>query len=208
MDPAYAALIRSDRVSSRTRAVLLERCEVDGVGHVPDCLDQASFETLAAIMGRLIPDAGLTPIDLSAHLERQLASGKGDGWRFDALPKDDVAFKLALETIELLAKAHHDVSFVGLDAALQDTLLERISAGKIDEGLPLSSEQMMLWFADVAAAAAQLYVSHPATLARLGYSGIAYGGDGTDLPGFRKIGLGEREDWEPAAKSDDASHAS
>ncbi len=41
---------------------------------------------------------------------------------------------------------------------------------------------MRLWFEDVRAQAARLYVAHPATLARMGYSGIGYGGDGAASP--------------------------
>ena len=56
---------------------------------------------------------------------------------------------------------------------------------------------MQLWFEDLRGDAVRLYMSHPATLAALGYSGIAYGGDGEGKAGFRLIGLGEREAWEP-----------
>ena len=56
---------------------------------------------------------------------------------------------------------------------------------------------MKLWFEDVRFAAVRLYVAHPATLARIGYSGIAYGGDGPRKSGFVDFGIGRREPWEP-----------
>jgi hypothetical protein len=58
------------------------------------------------------------------------------------------------------------------------------------------------WFEDARADAVKLYVAHPDTLARLGYSGIANGGDGMPKSGFVRIGFGERESWEPIAFSD------
>ncbi len=61
---------------------------------------------------------------------------------------------------------------------------------------------MRLWFADLRSDAVRLYVAHPATLARMGYGGIAYGGDEARKPGFVRIGAGEREAWEPLARSD------
>ncbi len=48
------------------------------------------------------------------------------------------------------------------------------------------------------------YLGHPRTLARIGYSGIANGGDGEPKTGFARIGIGERETWEPVARVDRA----
>ena len=82
---------------------------------------------------------------------------------------------------------------------MQDSILARVAAGDLAGSLPgtLDGRQMQLWFEDLRADAVKLYVAHPATLAALGFSGIAYGGDGDDKPGFRLIGLDEREPWEP-----------
>ena len=46
----------------------------------------------------------------------------------------------------------------------------------------------------------KIYVAHPATLARMGYSGVANGGDGARKQGFVLLGAGEREPWEPEAR--------
>ena len=66
---------------------------------------------------------------------------------------------------------------------------------------PLSAEQMRLWFEEVRAQAAMLYVAHPATLAAMEYSGIADGGDTATMQGFVKLGVGAVEAWEPPAKT-------
>ena len=60
---------------------------------------------------------------------------------------------------------------------------------------------MERWFSEVLADVTKLYVAHPATLARMGYSGIADGADSEHQTGFVRIGEGERESWEPRAKS-------
>ncbi len=60
---------------------------------------------------------------------------------------------------------------------------------------------MKLWFEDLRGDAVKIYVSHPATLARMGYSGIANGGDGERKQGFVLLAAGEREAWEPEARS-------
>ncbi len=39
----------------------------------------------------------------------------------------------------------------------------------------------------------------PLAMARIGFSGIGYGGDTPTLQGFRTVGLGQTEAWEPRA---------
>jgi pimeloyl-ACP methyl ester carboxylesterase len=140
----YLALIESDQVSEPTRLVLLKRAApIEG----PRALNAEQLEMLRAVLQRVLPQPG---IDLAERLDRQLAAGKGDGWRYAELPPDAEAYRQALN--ELAARG-----FLKLDAANQDQLL---------------GEQGR-WFEDLRADAVQIYLSHPATLARLGYSGIA-----------------------------------
>jgi hypothetical protein len=61
---------------------------------------------------------------------------------------------------------------------------------------------MRSWFEDLRADAVKTYMGHPKTLARMGYSGIANGGDGEPKSGFVRVGIGEREAWEPIASAD------
>ena len=70
-----------------------------------------------------------------------------------------------------------------------------------ESGPAFDAEQMRRWFEEVRADATKLYVAHPATLARMGYSGIADGADSEHQTGFVLIGEGEREPWEPRAKA-------
>ena len=57
---------------------------------------------------------------------------------------------------------------------------------------------MRMWFEDLRAEAVRAYVAHPATLARMAYSGIGYGGDGAFQTRFRPASApAERDEWEP-----------
>ena len=202
MDEAYRALIASDRVSSQTRDVLMRRTgPVDALSAgSPAVLTRAQRETLLAVIGRIIPSSAMESEGLAARLEALLAAGTGDGWRFARLPGDREAMALALETLDQLASAASASAFVTMAAYAQKALLQRVQNGSA-QGAPFSAEQMRLWFEDLRAAVAQLYVSHPETMALIGYSGIANGGDGPILRGFTRIGLAEREDWEPEPRS-------
>ena len=195
----YRALIDGPRVSTGTRKVLLSRAEPDDPAYRPAAMTPVQLDTLRAVLGRVVPQSGDGRIDLAARLDAQLVEGQGDGWRFAALPEDRTAYGLALSLLDDRAQADHGCRFVELEGAVQDMILVRAAAGDLAGSLPgtLDDRQMQLWFEDLRADAVKLYVAHPATLAALGFSGIAYGGDGDDKPGFRLIGLDEREPWEP-----------
>ena len=197
VDAGYLALIASSRVSARTRTALLDRGAPDDPAYRPAVLTQAEFVTLRAVLGRVLPQYG-TPIDLAARMDAALAAGTGDGWRYADLPTDAIAWRTGLAGLDALSG---ETVFTALDAGSQDALLSRVAAGEAAPGggvgIGWTGQQMQRWFEDVRGEATKLYVAHPATLARIGYSGIGYGGDGDDKPGFSALEPGKREAWEP-----------
>jgi pimeloyl-ACP methyl ester carboxylesterase len=206
---AYRALIDSPRVSSGTREALLARAQPEDETYVPQALDAHAFATLRAVVRRIVPQRGPSAIDLGARIDRQLGDGTGDGWRFAVLPPDAAAYAAGLATLDDAATRAHRAAFADLAVSQQDALLERVAAGTLgsDDGTHgegatpehLSRDQMTKWFEDLRADAVKAYLLHPLTLARIGYSGIAYGGDGLPKSGFAHVGVGQREVWEPVA---------
>ena len=203
MGEAYWTLLHSDRVSAGTRQVLLARATPDTAGAEPSVLTAAQMQTLRAVMARVVPQPAGSTLDLAARIEAGLAAGTGDGWRHAELPPDLDAYRAGLQTLDDAARAAGGRSFATLDAAAQDGLLAAVVASEGPAGgagpVPdrLDAAQMRAWFEDVRSEATRLYVAHPATLSRLGYSGIAYGGDGSPKSGFVRFGIGRREPWEP-----------
>lgn len=200
---AYAALIASERVNTRLRDALDERAEPDDPAYRPDALDPVEFAILRAALARVLPVPGL---DLAARIDRRLASGQGDGWRFSALPADPDAYRSALRTLDAAARAALQRPFVSLDAENQDALLTLCQRGALTVsdalGGRLDADRMRFWFEDLRGDAARLWLGHPAGLGRIGFSGIGAGGDrpgeiATDLPGFHATGLDTPEPWEP-----------
>jgi pimeloyl-ACP methyl ester carboxylesterase len=205
----YHALIASSRVGRETRVALSSRAAPDDPDYVAATFGADALKTLRAMIECVIPQQGDAMIDLAARIDRQLALGTGDGWRFAELPADADAYRMGLLTLNDAAEARFRCDFSSLDAKRRASILSSIDDGSFQVTLDDSSRttrldaaQMKLWFEDVRADAVRLYVAHPDTLARLGYSGIANGGDGTPKSGFARIGLGEREAWEPAALRD------
>ncbi|MEE7492563.1 alpha/beta hydrolase [Methylobacterium oryzae CBMB20] len=201
--PDYAALIASDRVNSRLRGALAERAAPDDPAYRPAALDPVELAILRAALTRVVP---VPHLDLAARLDRRLASGDGDGWRFAALPPDAEAYRAALRTLDAAARAASGRPYVALDAAGQDALLTLCERAELTVpeslGGRLDPDRMRFWFEDLRADATRLWLGHPAALARIGFSGIGAGGDRTgaiadDLPGFHAVGLDAPEPWEP-----------
>lgn len=203
---AYRALIASERVSAGTREALLARARPDDPAYEPVALTAQAYAVLRAVTERIVPQHAKVAIDIAARIDGQLASGTGDGWRFAELPPDVQAYRRGLATLDAVALARHGETFVDLDAALQDAMLAGTARGELGSSATehashdlLNAQQMRSWFDDLRADAVKFYIAHPQTLAILGYSGIANGGDGTPKSGFVRVGLGQREAWEPVA---------
>ena len=191
------ALIRSDRVSARTRAALLHRAAPDDPAYRPSALSSDGLALLRAVLARVLPQGPGPAIDLGARLDAALAGGTGDGWRFADLPPDAEACRIGLAALDAASLAGFGRTFVALAAQDQDGLLMQAAAGELATVRGWSGRQMQRWFEDVRAEAVKLYVAHPATMARIGYGGFAYGGDGGRLAGFHALEPGDREAWEP-----------
>ncbi len=175
----YRALIESDRVSPRTRAVLEER--IAGPAKT-DVLSAAHMETLRLLCARVVPQEAGREIDLAGTISARLATGKGDGWRFSVLPEDLQAYRDGLDNLA-------SRGFDRMSDEAKDELLRELAATK--------GSAKARWFEEVRGDATTAYVSHPATYARIGYSGIGVGGAGTPHQGFVAISMGEVEPWEP-----------
>lgn len=130
-------------------------------------------------------------VDIALRLDGLLAAGRGDGWRFAALPPDAQAHATALDAL---------TGFEAIDEASRDERLVAIADGSFTSAeSPWSAAQWHAWFEDLRSDLVQLWLAHPATLARIGFDGFATGGDGSRLEGFDRLGAGDREAWEPAA---------
>ena len=200
--PAYRRLIESSRVSTGTRDALLARARPDSAAYRPVSLSQEDFATLQAVTDCVVPQPDDAFIDVAARIDAQLGEGKGDGWRYDDLPPDAQAYGAGLRTLNHVARAEHGRDFAALDADARGEILQRAASGRLEAAAngSFDGRQMSLWFEDLRGDAVRLYVAHPATLARIGFGGLAYGGDGAGKPGFAHVGIGAREAWEPLAE--------
>lgn len=186
---ATARLIDSDRVTRRTRALLVQRALPDTSSARPGVLTPGQLATLRAIAARVVPQPE-PGIDLAARLDIYLAAGSSDGWRFADMPCDSQAYAAALNTLS---------GFGALDRAGQDECLDAISRGTyMTENAELTPKQFQQWFEDARADLVRLWLSHPATTAQIGFHGFANGGDVHRPQGFDRLSAGDRDMWERA----------
>lgn len=205
--PEYLQLIGSERVSAVTRTNLLARAAMDDPSYVPVALSPCEMKTLRALAERVLPQK-VDEIDVAVRVDKRLALGTGKGWRYAELPGDLEAYRGGLAALDTAAIARHGTGFSELSEGHKDAVLVVIVSGHFETGLTasetgnvgvLTGTQMVRWFEDVRAELVGIYVSHPATLARIGYSGIADGGRTEAMTGFVELGMGKVEEWEPEA---------
>jgi pimeloyl-ACP methyl ester carboxylesterase len=190
----YRELIDSDRVSKKTREALQGRAEPESPDVAAKVLTVRQMALLRAALARIVPQPYEVPIDLAVRIDSMLAEGTGDGWRVATQPPDVEAYRAGLDALD-----GTDRPFDTLRTDEQDKILQSVQAGQQPDGR-MTAAQMSVWFTDLCADAVRLYVAHPATLARIGFSGIGYGGDTERLPGFKEVGIGMKEPWEPRAE--------
>ncbi len=176
----YLDLIASDRLSAKTRKVLKTR--MGGPDWASGFLTLDQERTLRAAASRIVPQSAVPPIDLAGFVIATLASGKGNGWRYAVLPEDLTAYRQGLDHLA----AH---GFAELSPEAQDACLGELT------NIPGSPHAR--WFEELRGDLTEAYMAYPATLARIGYSGIGVGGAHTPHQGFVLLGLNQRETWEP-----------
>ncbi|WP_271300145.1 alpha/beta fold hydrolase [Sphingomonas sp. CV7422] len=186
---AFADLLGSARVSRRTRAAMLARLRPPR----PSDWSAAQHATIVALTGQILPDLADAD-DLARRVEASIGDGGGDGWRFDSLPPDRIAWVRGLATLDTVTGG-----FAALDRSVQADWLDRLAAGEVgcdDDGRHLSPAQMALWFEDVRAEVVRSWIALPATMAAIGYDGFAVGGDGPRKQGYVRTQADTVEAWQ------------
>ena len=187
------ALLDTGLVTDPTRTALRARLE-RSVAEEPRFLSPEAFLTLRAVCGRLIPQPERGDgcmVDIAGAIDRELAEGKGNGWRYASLPPDGEAYEAGLRGVGKTARAMFGAPFRSLDPARQDAVLAAMQAGAAP-GPTWATMPVGRFFEELLVLATESYYAHPLAQEEIGYAGMA------DAAGWRAIGLDEREAHEPA----------
>ncbi|MCA8833231.1 gluconate 2-dehydrogenase subunit 3 family protein [Hymenobacter pini] len=184
------ALLRTDHVTPATRAALEARLQPQ-TAYEPQFFDAETFQLLEAVAARLFPQPDRPePIALAPAVDKRLAEGRADGWRYDVMPPDREAYRLGLGGINQAAQARFERPFVELDATAQDAVLQLLAAEQAP-GENWAQVSQKYFFEELLAELTESYYAHPLAQEEIGYVGMA------DQPGWTRIGLNELEDREP-----------
>lgn len=187
------ALLATDHVTPATRAALEARLNAP-TDYAPQFFEVDTYQLLRAVAGRLFPQPEReTPIELAFNIDKRLAEGRADGWRYDVMPPDREAYRLGLGGINQAAQAQFQRQFTELDEASQDAVLEQLAAGKAP-GENWAQVSQKYFFEELLAELTESYYAHPLAQEEIGYVGMA------DQPGWTRIGLNQLEDREPTGR--------
>lgn len=185
---AWARIIASSRTDAAMRATLARRALADDPGYRPRALSDGQLALLREVARRIVPQPAGPAIDLAARLDRMIEAGESDGWRPAGMSTDVEAYRAGLDALAAIWMR---------GTGAQDDVIREVIDRKAAAGSVLTSEQLSLWFEDARNDLIRLWSSHPASLARLGYTGFATGGTGPEPAGYLVLAAGEREEWEP-----------
>lgn len=173
-----------------TRRVVLDR-----VHNVPDFhyFGEHQRATLEALCARVIPQTHRPPgrrVPLAPWIDARCHHQKEDGFRYDNMPPNEVAWVWGLEGIDQTAGILFGARFADLSEENQDAVLEKVRGGSppgsVWEGLPAER-----WWKTIAVRQiAGTYYAHPIGWDEIGFGGPAY------PRGYASLNFGAPEPWE------------
>ncbi len=147
----------------------------------------AEQATAEALFDQLLGQEAEPKVPVLELVDRRLALGQTDGWRYEEMPEDSAAWQQTLAALDMDAKAFHDKRFHELSWSQQGTLVQAVHDAEVWHSLP-GSQVWSLWTRYASTA----FYSHPWAWNEIGFGGPAY------PRGYKALGVDKREGWEVA----------
>jgi hypothetical protein len=174
-----------------TRRVVLDR-----VHNVPPFRHFGSKArgTLAALCARVIPQAhrpAARRVPIAPWIDQHCTRGTVEGFRFDDMPPNDIAWDWGLAGLDQTATALFGAAFAALDAAGQDQVLRVIRRGDPPGEVWQRMPARRWWIYVALRQITGVYYAHPFAWDEIGFGGPAY------PRGYFALNHGAPEPWEP-----------
>jgi Gluconate 2-dehydrogenase subunit 3 len=187
----YSTLSQKKEWEEATRTVVTERVE-----KIPSIrfFSQEEAALLGAVIDRVIPQddrADGHTVPILPFLDERLYKNSLNGFRYEDMPPDQEAYKLAIKAIEEMSQVRFRDSFPSLTVHRQELILKSLHDGKPDPAnsvwrrMPVHRFWAMLMEDCVTA-----YYSHPWAWDEIGFGGPAY------PRGYMRLENGLPEPWE------------
>lgn len=130
-------------------------------------------------------------VPVVALIDHRLATGETDGWHYDDMPADPLAWQQTLAALDAEAREQHGTSFALLDASAETTIIQRIQdlANRGEHWCQWPAARVWSLWTRYACTA---FYSHPWSWSEIGFGGPAY------PRGYKNLGVDSRERWEVA----------
>ncbi len=186
--PGYDVLDEAHRWDDVTAGVVLAR-----LAPTADLsfFTQTENGVVSRLCDLLLAQDGEPRVPVVALIDARLAAGETDGWHYDDMPQDGLAWRASLAHLDADAHHHDDRPFALLPLARAAALVQQVqdlaAAGGSWHDLP-AERIWSLWTRYACAA----FYSHPWAWNEIGFGGPAY------PRGYKNLGLDSRERWEVA----------
>lgn len=150
--------------------------------------------TMQAVLDRILPQEDRLPatrIPLLPPLDERLFTGKIDGYRYEGMPSDADAYRLAARAFNEMAQEVYNAAFHELTVTSQERLLLSLHdgepAGAKDLWKQMNCDRFWTMLVTDACTA---YYAHPWAWDEIGFGGPAY------PRGYMRLEEGKPEPWE------------
>lgn len=174
-----------------TRKLVLDR-----VGNIPQLRFFTSEEvpTMQAVVDRIFPQddrGGNTRIPILPFLDERLHLNRIEGYRYEDMPSDQEAYRLAVRAIDTMSRELYDKPFPELLTLEQETILQSLHDAKPTAAQALWQQMNIKRFwAMLVSDCCAVYYAHPYAWDEVGFGGPAY------PRGYMRLEGGEAEPWE------------
>jgi hypothetical protein len=187
----YQTLRQQKFWDQATRDVVLARVQHQ---QKIEFFNESEARTMLAVVDRIMPQDDRLPekrIPILPSLDHRLKIGKIQGYRYEDMPPDGEAYRIAVRAIELMAQRLHGCRFDELPTLDQEKLLKSIHdadpAEAHEEWAKMNIERFWtMLVGDVCS----VYYAHPWAWDEIGYGGPAY------PRGYMRLTEGEPEPYE------------
>ncbi len=189
--PGWSVLSQRGHWDEATHRVVLDR-----VHNVPPFrhFDPHRRGTLEALCARVIPQdwkpAGRR-VPIAPWIDQLAGRPVLDGFRFEDLPPNDVAWRWGLDGLDQTAQALSGAEFASLEPDRQDRVLEAIRAGDPPGEVWTRMPARRWWVYVALRQISGVYYAHPYAWDEIGFGGPAY------PRGYYALNHGAPEAWEP-----------
>ena len=189
--PGFSVMSQQKFWDAATRDLINDRVSTETPIHFFTPGEQV---TMQAVFNRVLPQDDRTPstrINLLAGVDKRLFLNHIEGYRYEDMPSDQDAYRIAAKAIEAMAQDLHDRPFHELRTVQQEEILQSLHDNK-----PLAANNLWyllnlqrFWTMLVSDCSA-VYYAHPSAWDEIGFGGPAY------PRGYMRLENGLAEPWE------------